>query len=296
MRMLQFAHLKPNTMKEACSLLSQHDGKARVIAGGTDLVVRMKQKLMTPDYLVDITYIPGLDKIEYDGKSGLKIGALCTHSQIESSLLVREKFGVLAQAIHTIGSVQVRNLGTIGGNLCHAAPSADSAPTLIGLDAKVRISGLAGERMLELQDFFKGPGKTALKPDEILIGVEVPNPPPHSTAVYLKQSPRKAMDLAVVGVAVVLRLTAADSACADIRIALGAVAPTPIRAKRAEEIVQDKKLNEDLISEAARVASEEAKPISDVRGSEEYRKEIVEVLVRRGIQQTLENAQRAFKR
>ncbi len=294
MRMLKFAHLKPTTLEEACSLLLQHNGKARVIAGGTDLVVRMKQKLMTPEYLVDITYIPGLDKIEYDEKSGLKIGALCTHSQIESSLLVREKFGVLAQAAHTIGSVQVRNLGTIGGNLCHAAPSADSAPALIGLDAKVRILGTRGERKLKLKDFFKGPGETALKSDEILISVEVPNPPPHSAAVYLKQSPRKAMDLAVVGVAVVLWLTAADSTCAGIRIALGAIAPTPIRAKRAEEMVQGKKVDEGLIGEAARVASEEAKPISDVRGSVEYRKEIVEVLTRRGIQQTIEQAQKTF--
>ena len=145
MRMRKFTHLKPKTLKEAISLLSQHNGKSKMIAGGTDLVVRMKEKLITPEYIIDITYIPGLDKIEYDAKSGLKIGVLCPHHDIEYSPPVKEKYEALARAVHTIGSVQVRNLGTIGGNLCNASPSADAAPILIGLDAKARIFGQAGD-------------------------------------------------------------------------------------------------------------------------------------------------------
>lgn len=289
--MKDFEYFAPTSLSEAISLLIKYQGQAKVIAGGTDLVVRMKQKIMMPKYLIDITHIPELDKIEYDRKSGLKIGALCTHSDIEFSSLIKGKFDVLSQAAYTIGSVQVRNLGTIGGNLCNASPSADLAPALIGLDARARILGPAGERVLGFKDFFRGPGKTVLESDEILIGVEVPNPPPHSAAVYLKQSPRKAMDVAVVGVAVVLSLTAEDSTCSDIRIVLGAVAPTPIRARKAEGIVRGRKFDEALIREVAKVASDEARPISDVRSSEVYRRKIVEVLTRRGIQKALEQVQ-----
>ena len=288
MLMPKFTYLKPTTLEEACSMLSAYNGKARVIAGGTDLIVRMKQRLITPTYLVDITYIPGLNRIEYNEKGGLIIGALCTHSEIESSTLIQEEFDVLIQAVHPIGSVQVRNLGTIGGNLCNAAPSADSAPVLLGLDAKVRIFGTKGERTLELEEFFKSPGETALRPDEILTNIEIPNIPPYSAATYMKLSPRRAMDLAVVGVAVVVWLTDDRSVCSDIRIALGAVAPTPIRAKMAEEMIRGRILDDDLVREASKAASEEAKPISDVRGSGEYRKEMVEVLTRRGLQQAIE--------
>jgi aerobic carbon-monoxide dehydrogenase medium subunit len=291
MRMRKFTHLKPKTLQEAISLLSQYRGKSKIIAGGTELVNRMKEKLIMPEYIIDITYIPGLDKIEYDAKSGLKIGAVCPLIDIEGSSHVKKKHEALALAVHTIGSVQVRNLGTIGGNLCNAAPSADSAPILIGLDAKARIFGRAGERMIELKDFFTGPGQTVLKPGEILVGIDVPNPPPRSAAVYIKQSIRKAMDLAVVGVAVVLSLSP-DGSLADIRIVLGAVAPTPIRAMKAEAVIRGKKLDGELIREAARVASEEADPISDIRSSKEYRKDMVTVLTDRALQQTLEQVNR----
>ena len=294
MSMPKFTYLKPKTVEEACSMLHHHNGKAVVIAGGTDLVVRMKRKLVMPDYLIDITCIPGLDKVGYDEKRGLNIGALCPHADIESSRLIQEKFNILAQTARSIGSAQVRNLGTIGGNLCNAAPSADSAPALLVLDAEARIFGFKGERMLKLTEFFSGPGETALKSDEILTSIEVPNLPAHSAAVYLKQSPRKAMDIAVVGVAVVLWLAAEGSICSDIRIALGAVAPTPIRAKTAEDMLRGKTLDENLIREAAKAASEEAKPISDIRSIAQYRKEIVEVLTRRCIQQTNEKAQMTF--
>lgn len=285
----KFKYLRPETLEEACSMLSQFNGKARVIAGGTDLMVNMKQKTDSPAYLVDISYFPGLNTIEYNEEDALKIGALCTHSDIESSSVIQGKFNILAQACRSIGSVQIRNLGTIGGNLCNASPSADSAPALLGLDAKVRIFGSAGENAVELVKFFTGPGETTLKPDEILTGIDISTISPHSSAVYLKLSPRRAMDLAVVGVAIVLWLSADGSICTDIRIALGAVAPIPIRAFKAEEIIRGQKLNNTLIDETARVAAEETKPITDLRGSVEYRKEMVKVLTRRGIRQVIEH-------
>ncbi len=285
----KFKYLRPETLEEACSMLSQFNGKARVIAGGTDLMVNMKQKTDSPAYLVDISYFPGLNTIEYNEEDALKIGALCTHSDIESSSVIQGKFNILAQACRSIGSVQIRNLGTIGGNLCNASPSADSVPALLGLDAKVRIFGSAGENAVELAKFFTGPGETILKPNEILNGIDISTISPHSSAVYLKLSPRRAMDLAVVGVAIVLWLSADGSICTDIRIALGAVAPIPIRAFKAEEIIRGQKLNNTLIDETARVAAEETKPITDLRGSVEYRKEMVKVLTRRGIRQVIEH-------
>ena len=285
----KFKYLRPESLEEACSMLSQFNGKARVIAGGTDLMVNMKQKTDRPGYLVDISYLPGLNAIAYDEEDVLKIGVLCTHSDIESSGVIQGKFNILAQACRSIGSVQIRNLGTIGGNLCNASPSADSAPALLGLDAKVRILGPAGEDEFELAKFFTGPGETILKPDEILTGIDISAISPHFSGVYLKLSPRRAMDLAVVGVAVVLWLSADGSICTDIRIALGAVAPMPIRAFKAEEIIRGQKLGDALIDETAKLAAEETKPITDLRGSMEYRKEMVKVLTRRGIQQVIEH-------
>jgi carbon-monoxide dehydrogenase medium subunit len=286
----KFKYLRPETLEEACSMLSQFNGKARVIAGGTDLMVHMKQKAVRPAYLIDISCLPGLNTIEYDDEDILKIGALCTHSDIESSSVIQKKFNLIAQACRSIGSVQIRNLGTIGGNLCNASPSADSAPALLGLDSKVRIFGPAGEDEFELSKFFTGPGVTILKPDEILTGIDISAISPHSSSVYLKLSPRRAMDLAVVGVAVVLWLSADGSICTDIRIALGAVAPMPIRAYKAEKIIRGQKLDDVLIDETARVAAEETKPITDLRGSVDYRKKMVKVLTRRGIQQVIEHS------
>ncbi len=290
MSLPKFKYLRPETLAEACSLLSQFNGKARVIAGGTDLMVNLKQKTVRPAYLVDISRLSGLNTIEYNKEDVLKIGALCTHSDIESSSVVQEKFNILAQACRSIGSVQIRNLGTIGGNLCNASPSADSAPALLGLDAKVKIFGSAGEDAVELAKFFTGPGQTLLKPDEILTGIDISATSAPSCAVFLKLSPRRAMDLAVVGVGIVLWLSADGCSCTDIRIALGAVAPVPIRAFKAEGILRGQKLETALIDETARVASEETKPITDIRGSVEYRKEMVQVLTQRGIQQAIAQA------
>jgi len=286
--MKDFKYVEPKTIDEACSLLAKHKGKAKIIAGGTDLLVEMKEKVISPQFVVNIKGIPNIDYIRYDNSEGLKIGSVATIYAIETSSAIKEKFGMLAEAAHKLGSVQVRNLATIGGNLCHAAPSAETAPALIGLGATVNIRGLAGERSILLEEFFKGPGENALQDDELLTEIQVPNPPFRTAGVYIKHSIRKAMDLAIVGVAVVITGDPTDGICSDVRIVLGAVAPIPMRAKEAEEKVRGKKVNDFLIEETAQTAAKESQPISDVRSSAEYRREMVKVLTKRAFRRAFE--------
>ena len=280
---MRFNYLEPVTIKEAVSLLSKYDGKARAIAGGTDLLVQIRGKTIKPEYVVDIGYIPGLDYINYDEKQGLSIGALATIRAIEKSDKLCRVYPVISQAAGLLGSVAIRNVATIGGNLCNAAPSADTAPPLIGLSARARIIGPGGERLVSLEDFFTGPGETVLKAGELLLEIQVPVPPPGTRGVYLKHG-RSAVDLATVGVAVVMALES-GGVCRDVKIVLGAVAPTPMRAKKAEGVLRGKKVEPALVEEAAQVASGEAQPITDVRASAEYRKEMVKVFTRRAIGQ-----------
>ena len=280
---MPFEYLEPASVAEAVSLLGRYDDKARVIAGGTDLLVQMSDKAIRPEYVVDIGYIAGLDYINYDEKQGLRIGALSTIRAIEKSNKISQTYPVISQAAGLLGSVAIRNVATIGGNLCNAAPSADTAPALIGLSARANIVGTDGGRVVPLEEFFTGPSETVIKRGELLVEVQVPIPPPETKGVYLKLS-RTAVDLATVGVAVIITL-GNDGTCKDIKIVLGAVAPTPMRAKRAEEILRGKRVGGALIEEASRVASGEAQPITDVRASAEYRREMVKVLTRRALKQ-----------
>lgn len=281
----RFDHLESKTVEEACSLLSKYKGKAKVIAGGTDLLPAMRNREVTPAYIINVRSIPNLDYIRYTDAEGLKIGALATLYDIESSPIIREKFAMVADAASKIGTPQVRNMGTIGGNLCNAAPSADTAPPLIGLEAKAKINGPNGERVIALEEFFIGPGENALQADEILTEIQIPNPPPHTRGVYLKLPARTMVDLAVVGVAVVVTLDDKERSIVDAKIVLGAVAPTPVRARQAEDIIKSKAISRELIEKAAEAAAGEAKPISDLRGSASYRKEMVNTLTKRAIRQ-----------
>ncbi|MDP2663174.1 MAG: FAD binding domain-containing protein [Dehalococcoidia bacterium] len=289
--MVRFEYLEASTIKEAVSLLSRYREEATAIAGGTDLVVQMRYGDLAPKYLINLKTIRGLDYISEES-GGLRIGALATIRAVETSPLIKERFGVLAQAAHLLGSVQVRNLATIGGNLCHAAPSADTAPPLLALGAKAKLTGPDGTRTLPLEDFFEGPSKTALKEGEILIELQAPTPAPRSGGVYLKHSIRRAMDIAFIGTAVVVEMANGHGICKDIRIALGAVAPVPMRALKAEAHLRGKKLEEGLLREAGEIASQECNPISDIRCSAEHRREIVKVFVRRATQQAAELAGR----
>jgi CO/xanthine dehydrogenase FAD-binding subunit len=288
MSLPKFEYLAPKTLSEACSMLSQHKGEAMAIAGGTDLVTKLRDRALFPKYLIKIKGLPDLDYIRYSEAEGLKIGALAPNQSVANSPPIREKFRFLAEAVGLIGTVQVRNLGTIGGNLCNAAPSADAAPPLTALGAKGKLVSSRGERVVDLEGFFTGPGATVLEADEILAEIQVPNPPPHSGGAYLKIA-RTAVDIAVVGVAASITL-GGDGSCSDAGIVLGAVAPVPLRARKAEAALKGKKLEGTVIEEGARLAAEESRPISDVRGSAEYRKEMVRVLTGRAINEALERA------
>ncbi len=280
---MRFNYLEPATIEEAIALLSKHDGKARVIAGGTDLLVQVRSKAIKPEHVIDIGYIPGLDYINYDEKQGLSIGALATIRALEKSDKIRRRYPAISQSARELGSSAIRNVATIGGNLCNAAPSADIAPALIGFSAQAKITGPGGERRVLLEDFFTGPGETVLKRGELLVEIQVPVPSSGTKGVYLKHG-RSAVDLATVGVAVIMALES-GGVCRDIKIVLGAVAPTPMRAKKAEGVLRGKKVEAALIEKAAQAASAEAQPITDVRASAEYRKEMIKVFTRRALEQ-----------
>jgi aerobic carbon-monoxide dehydrogenase medium subunit len=286
-RLPKFDYIKPNSMEEVLRLLADNDnGKYKIYAGGTDVIPKLKgRETAKPEILIDLKGIPDLDYIDYDEEKGLRIGALATIRSVATSSIVSEKFPILSQAAGRIASTQVQNRGTIAGNVCSAVPSADSAPALLCLGADLICVKENGERLIGIDAFFKGPNETFLNPGELLKEIQIPPMPEGSHGVYIKLSPRSRMDLAVVGVAATLR--AEDGVMRHIKIGLGAVSPTPMRAREAENMLLDKKADDDLIAQTARRAREESKPISDHRASAEYRKMMVEVLVKRAIHQAL---------
>lgn len=283
--MKRFEYLEPRTLDEAVALLARHGPQLNVMAGGTDLLVEIKEQIRAPAYVMSVRRLPGLETISFDEKEGLKIGALVTTRELEVHPVLQRHYPSLVQALRELGSIQVRNRATLAGNICRASPSADTLPPLIADGASLSIFGSSKRTML-LEEFFTGPGKTRLAPNEIVTGIVVPPPAPHTGKHYIKHGRRKAMELATVGVAVCLTLD--KDACKDIRICLGAVAPTPIRASQAEGILKNQKLSSSLLEKAAQAAMAESRPISNVRGSAGYRKDMVRVLTRRA----LEEAQR----
>jgi carbon-monoxide dehydrogenase medium subunit len=285
--MTQSAYFVPKSIEEAISLLSRYGEKAEVLSGGTDLLVQLKKGVSSPQFIISLDGLRDLDYIDYQQKEGLKIGALTSIGAIADSSLIKEKFKVLSQAAGTLGTPVIRNRATIGGNLCNAAPSADTAPALMVLGAKLKIQGGAASKTIPIHDFFFGPGRTILNRNELLSEIQVFNQPPHSRAVYLKQTRSKSADLAIVGVAVLIVME--KDIIKDAKIALGAVAPTPIRAKKAEDILKGNRLKDELIEECGKAAALESRPIDDVRGSAAYRVKIVSVLVKRAIKQIIDS-------
>ena len=277
--MKQFNYHEPQTIDAACALLAELGPEARVLAGGTDLIPKMKQRVIEPKHIVNLKSIPDLDVIRRNGDRGLHIGALTKIADLEASSVIHERFPLLFASAGVIGSKQIRNLATIGGNICNAAPSADMAPGLLVMNAKVMIAGVEGTRTTVLEDFFLGPGNVDLRDGEILQAIYVPYPPLDAKQIYIKHSPRRAMDLAVVSVAVCLILDGKRDTCQDVRIALGAVAPTPVRAHETEVMISGRRRSEidwRIVSDTIR---QEANPISDARGSAEYRSEMVGTLI-----------------
>lgn len=286
-RLPKFEYHAPASLSEALDYLSRYSGKAKILAGGTDLLVSMKKREVLPEHLINLKGIQELKHIRYDKKRGLEIGGLVTLREIERSTIVKEKYGALWDAANVMAAPQIRSLATIGGNLCSAVPSADTAPPLVALGATVTLAGKNGERTLLVEDFFAGPEASVLNPVEILSRVFIPSPPENSGGAYLKLMRRNAMDLALVGVAACLKLDGGKRVCQEARIALGAVAPTPMRALRAEEVLLNKEPDEQLAMEAGKIAAQEARPISDVRASKEYRTEMLRVLTKRAVMEAL---------
>ena len=279
-----FEYVPAKTVKEACGLLCQYGEEAKILGGGQSLVTLMKQDFVSPAYLIDIKGISDLDYIRYDETDGFRIGALTTHRSLEKSAVVKDKYFMLSEMERTLASVPVRNWGTVGGNLAHADPASDLAPTLMALGAEVTLTGPNGERVVSLDDFFIDYFETALRPDEILTEIHVPNSG-QGGGIYSKFAQR-ATDLAVVSVAVNLILDPDNrDLCKGIRIVMGSVGPTPLRSKRGEDLLKGQTLTDTLIEETARVSAEDAQPTTDINGSEEYKREIVDVLVRRTIKE-----------
>ncbi len=280
-RLPKFEYVAPKTLEEAVAFLSQFNGKARPIAGGTDILLKMKRREAVPSYLVGLKNISGLDYIVFDESQGLRFGPLVSLHKMETSSLVKAKYPILSYAASTIGSIQIRNLGTVVGNVCNALPSADMIPSLIILGAKVKVANGKNEKLIAIGDLFPGPGETILGSDELVEEVQVPILPAHSGGAYIKHTPREAMDLAIVSVATLITLS--GDICSDVKICLGTVGPTPIRAIKAEQILRGKPFSNEGVKEASEMASSEVQPRSTMRGSAQYRKEMVKVLTERAL-------------
>ena len=286
-----FEYFAPKSLPEALSLLQERGEEGRALAGGTDLVVQVKEggKIPTPSYLVSLRRLPELRGIDFSERDGLRIGATVTMTEAAESAPVRERYRALADGAEIVGSIQTMNMATIGGNVCNAAPSADTAPPLLTYEAVAIIAGPKGDRDVPIEEFWLGPNQTALQQGELLRELRLPAPPANTGGVYVRQTPRKQMDIAVVGVAVLLTLGQGDR-IERARIALAAVAPTPIRARMAEAALEGKAASEALFAQAAETATSEANPIGDVRGSAEFRRHLVRVTTERCLHEAAQRA------
>ncbi len=285
--MRRFELALPRSIDEALRILSERGSEAKLLAGGTDLLPQLKNGLLKPACVVDLSGVERIRTLKSDA-GGLHVGAAVTARTLERDATTQKTYTSLAESGALVGSVQVRNLATLGGNLCNAAPSADMAPPLLALDAEAVIVGPKGERRVPLTDFFTGVRRTVLAADEILLEIVVPAPGPRSGGHYLRHTPRRELDIAVVGVA--SQLTLSNGVCSKARIALAAVAPVPLRARAAEQALEGKPVTPEAIERAAELALGVAKPISDQRGSADYRRHLVRVLTRRTLRTALTRA------
>ena len=287
--MREIRYVAPTTLDEAVALLGGAGGEARVIAGGTDLVDQLRQKRREARLVVDGKKIAELQRLAYVEGEGLHIGAAVPCTRIYSDPLVRERYPMLVDATSLIGDVKIQNRAGIGGNLCNAAPSADTAPAVMCLEGKAIIAGPKGRREVLVEEFFTSPSRTVLAPDELLVEVFLPPPKPNSAGHYLRFIPRNEMDIAVVGVGSLLVVDPDTKECRDARIALCAVAPTPIRALEAEAALIGRVVEPRAIEEAGEKAAAVTRPIDDIRGSAEYRRKLVKVLTRRTLQKSFDD-------
>lgn len=290
--MARFEYLEARTLRQAISLAQRHGDNARIVAGSTDFLVRWRTGFWQPDYVINIQRVPGLSRVSYSAQNGLRLGALVTVQTLENHPVIRRRYPALAAAATSFAGVQVRNLATVGGNACNASPAGDTLPALLAFDAQCRIVGPDGERIVPLDQFFTGPGRTVLSQGEILAEFRLPPPLPDTGSLYIKHSPRGAMDIATVGVASVVALQDRGSVCREVRIALGAVAATPIRAYAAEEMLRGQSITQELIGRAAQEAESRVTPIDDIRGTAVHRKAMVGVLTQRTLERAVAMARK----
>jgi carbon-monoxide dehydrogenase medium subunit len=286
MTMQRFDYFETEHLNEVISTLAEYGSDAALLAGGTDLLNMIRTETVKPRVVINLKHVSTLGGIT-DSDEELRLGALTKIKELNNSSTISENYPSLREASNRLGSIQIRHLATVGGNLCRAAPCAETAPPLLVYGARVRINGPEGERILPLEEFFTGPGEIALTRGEVLTEVLIPHPAKRTGSAYLRHSVRELMDLALVNVAVLISLDEESKTITDARIALGSVAPTPIRARQAEETLRGQPINDAVINHAARVAAEESLPISDVRSSAEYRQSITRLLTRRTLETAL---------
>jgi carbon-monoxide dehydrogenase medium subunit len=299
--MKSFTYHAPESLTQALTLLAAKKKKSRLLAGGTDLLVQMRRGLHQSDHLIDVKRIPELNRLTYDPSEGLTVGAAVTCAALRERREVKEHYPALFDAVSLIGGTAIQNRATLGGNLCNAAPSADTIPAMIVLQARCTIEGSDGKRTLAVEEFCKGPGETVLGDSDILLAIHFPPPPPRSGGSYLRFIPRSEMDIAVAGAGVWVKLgskgeSAKNEKIAEARIALGGVAPTPLFVQRAGEALNGASPDEASFQKAAEIALAAVRPISDARGTEAQRRHLAGVMVKRALRVALERAREAGRR
>lgn len=290
--MRPFVYQTPETLDEVLALLHAHGDEAKIIAGGTALVLMLKQRLVAPEVLISLHRLRGLDTMTAENGM-IHLGARVTHRAAETSSLLRAQVPVLAETYQRVATVRIRNAATVGGALAHADPNQDPPVTLLALDARVQLVAQGGSREVPLTDFFTDYYETVLRPDELLTEIRIPQPQPHTGSTHLKFLPRSADDYATVGVAATVRLDPVTATCQECRIVMGSVGLTPLRARQAEAVLTGQALSPELLREAAAVAQDLTDPISDTRGSATYKRAMAGVFVRRAVEQAWQHARAA---
>jgi aerobic carbon-monoxide dehydrogenase medium subunit len=285
--MIRFDYLEPATLNEVFSLLEKHGDDARVIAGGTSLIIWMRQRLLMPKLVIGLGRIPDFDTITFDPRDGLRIGAGARHRDVELSPAIKQHYPLLHETFRKVAQPRIRNMGTIGGNLAGGDPLTDPGASLMALDAELTLTSSNGTRTMSLEEFFVDYYQTVLEPGELLTEIRVP-PPQRSGWSHIKFTPRSVEDFATVGVAVTLQ--AGNGTCEDVRLGLNSVASTIVRAKKAEEVLRGKPISDAALQEMGEVAAREVDPMDDNRGSADYKRDLVKVLVRRAVQEAYQRA------
>jgi carbon-monoxide dehydrogenase medium subunit len=283
--LVNFEYFEPTSLEEACHLLDEYPGDAKLLAGGTALVMWMRMRLLSPRVVISLEKIPDFDRITFDAADGLRIGAGAKHRDMELSPAVREHYPILHETFYKVAQPRIRLMATVGGNLSHGDPLTDPGASFMALDAEVTLRSGRGERTLPVEDFFVDYYETALEPGEILTEIHVPPSRPNLGWSHVKFTPRSEEDFATVGVA--MTVSGEGTRCEDVRIALNSVGPKIFRAHRAEEILRGNEATAERLAEMGKAAAEESDPIEDVRGSAEYKRELVEVFVRRAGEQAV---------